>query len=248
MSHGPSSVDAWSYLQYEQHLYIWSLLPDLILFNTMHGLLFFSYFSRLCLLEWWWAQESGEKYVTCTDAKWWVAIYQRQFVACDIITKYNCNCWHAQMFFTNCIVSALCLHGHRMLVVWWAYPQLQMIWRNDIKMYIYIFISNEKISTERVYSSPDDAIIARPINNDSGNVFCLVATSHYLNQCWIVSWTLRNNFYWNLNKNIIIIIEENEFENAVCKMMVILFRLRYVNLLWPSDTIWWHRSGEYYLR
>ena len=41
MSHGPSSVDAWSYLQYEQHLYIWSLLPDLILFNTVHGLLLY---------------------------------------------------------------------------------------------------------------------------------------------------------------------------------------------------------------
>ena len=49
--------------------------------------------------------------------------------------------------------------------------------------------------------------------------------SHHLNQCWlIVNWSLRNtsqrNFIWNSN----IFIQENAFENDVCKMAAILFR------------------------
>ena len=38
------------------------------------------------------------------------------------------------------------------------------------------------------------------------------APSHYLNQCWkIVNWTLGNKLQWNLNRNLYIFIQENEF-------------------------------------
>ena len=37
----------------------------------------------------------------------------------------------------------------------------------------------------------------------------------------------KNKVYWNLNKNIIIFVQQNAFENIVCKMNAILF-----NALW----------------
>ena len=47
--------------------------------------------------------------------------------------------------------------------------------------------------------------------------------SHYLNQCWnIVNWTPRNKLQWNINENSNIFIQNNAFENAVCKMTAIL--------------------------
>ena len=52
-----------------------------------------------------------------------------------------------------------------------------------------------------------------------------LAPSHYLNQWFlIVNWILRNKSQWNLNQNTKIFIEENPFENVVCKMAAILFR------------------------
>ena len=60
-------------------------------------------------------------------------------------------------------------------------------------------------------------------------VTCLVP-SHYLNQWWIfVNWIIRNIFQWNLNKNLTTFIEQNWFENNVCKMWAILSRRQYVN-------------------
>ena len=45
----------------------------------------------------------------------------------------------------------------------------------------------------------------------------------YLNQCWnIVNLNLRNKFQWNLRLNSYIFIQENAFENGVCKMAAIL--------------------------
>ena len=42
------------------------------------------------------------------------------------------------------------------------------------------------------------------------------ASSHYLNQCWlIVNWAPGNIFQWNLNRNSIIFIQENENENVI---------------------------------
>ena len=52
------------------------------------------------------------------------------------------------------------------------------------------------------------------------NGVCLVP-SHYLNQYWlIVNWALGNKFQCHFNQS-----EENEFENVVCKMVV---------LFWPQ--------------
>ena len=50
-------------------------------------------------------------------------------------------------------------------------------------------------------------------------------TSNYLNQCWpIVNLSLRNIFQWKSNKNTIIFLQENDFENVVCKMSAISIR------------------------
>ena len=51
------------------------------------------------------------------------------------------------------------------------------------------------------------------------------ASSHYLNQSWIiVNLTLRNKLQWNCNQNSNIFIEENTFENVVCEKAAILSR------------------------
>ena len=56
------------------------------------------------------------------------------------------------------------------------------------------------------------------------------APSHYLNQCWnIVNWALGNKLQWNFNRNSNIFIEENTFENVVCKMLLISSRPQCVN-------------------
>ena len=48
---------------------------------------------------------------------------------------------------------------------------------------------------------------------------------HYLNQCWnIVNSTSRNKILWNLNRNSYVFIQDNAFENIVCKMVAISSR------------------------
>ena len=55
------------------------------------------------------------------------------------------------------------------------------------------------------------------------------APSHHLNHCgYIDDWTPRNIFMWNSNKNKMISMHENAFEN-VCEMATILSRPRCVN-------------------
>ena len=50
-----------------------------------------------------------------------------------------------------------------------------------------------------------------------------LSPSHYLIQRWlIVIWIIANKFQWNLEQNKTISIQENEFENYVCKMATIL--------------------------
>ena len=45
----------------------------------------------------------------------------------------------------------------------------------------------------------------------------------YMLECWnIVNLTLRNKLQWNVNWNSYIFIQENAFENVVCKMAAIL--------------------------
>ena len=41
-------------------------------------------------------------------------------------------------------------------------------------------------------------------------------------QCWLVNWNIGNRFQWNFNQNSNISIQENPFENVVCKFAVIL--------------------------
>ena len=58
---------------------------------------------------------------------------------------------------------------------------------------------------------------------------CLISQNHYLNQCWlIVNWIFKNKSRWNLNQDALIFIEENAFENVICHVAAILFRLWYV--------------------
>ena len=41
----------------------------------------------------------------------------------------------------------------------------------------------------------------------------------FLNQCWtIVNWTFRNKLQWYFNRNSYLFIQQNAFENVVCKM------------------------------
>ena len=43
-----------------------------------------------------------------------------------------------------------------------------------------------------------------------------------MNQWWLfVNWTLVNKIQWNLNQNTTIFIQENNFENAIYKMVAI---------------------------
>ena len=58
----------------------------------------------------------------------------------------------------------------------------------------------------------------------------LSASSNYLNQCWnIYNWTLRNKLQLSFYRNSNICVQENTFENVVCKMLSISFRLQCVN-------------------
>ena len=48
--------------------------------------------------------------------------------------------------------------------------------------------------------------------------------SYYLHHCWVIdNWT-SDKHQWNLNRNITIFIQDNQFENVVWKMAAILFR------------------------
>ena len=59
-----------------------------------------------------------------------------------------------------------------------------------------------------------------------------LAPSHYLHQCWnIVNWASRNKLRWNISGNSCILIQENPFQNAIWKMVAILFQLQCVNWL-----------------
>ena len=67
--------------------------------------------------------------------------------------------------------------------------------------------------------------------SDFSKAYNKTAPSHYLNQWWnIVNWTLRNKLQWNFNRNLIIFIQENPFQNVVWKMAAILSRPQCVNL------------------
>ena len=53
--------------------------------------------------------------------------------------------------------------------------------------------------------------------------------SHYLHQFWfIVNWELGNKFQLNFNPNSYIFIQENAFENVICKIVAIWSRWRWI--------------------
>ena len=70
---------------------------------------------------------------------------------------------------------------------------------------------------------------------------CLLTPSHYLNQC--CPGDVRN-MSMKLIQNVKIVFQENIYQCVICKMWSICFWLQYVNSVWPSDTIWWYRSGS----
>ena len=60
--------------------------------------------------------------------------------------------------------------------------------------------------------------------------------SHYLNQCWnIINLTLKIKIQLNVKWNSYIIIQENAFENVICKMAAILSRPRRVK--WRQEKL-----------
>ena len=75
------------------------------------------------------------------------------------------------------------------------------------------------------------------IGSDNGLLPCR-HPSHYLNQSWnIIDWSLRNILQWNLNQNSYIFIQENAFENVVCKMASILSRPQWVKMSYHNSPI-----------
>ena len=74
---------------------------------------------------------------------------------------------------------------------------------------------------------------------------CLMAPSHYLNQCWvIISEALWHSSAGNFTGNTQVIYPWNEFENYQFKITATPHRGQWVNSLWLSDTIWRHKSGS----
>ena len=68
--------------------------------------------------------------------------------------------------------------------------------------------------------------------------FRLVGAKHYLNQCWnIVNSNLRKKIKSNLNQNSYIFIQEEAFENVICKKVAILSRPQCVNWLVPNEWV-----------
>ena len=56
--------------------------------------------------------------------------------------------------------------------------------------------------------------------------FIRIEIGHYLNQCWFdVYCTIRYKFQWNFNQNTAIFIQENVFENIICKRVAIYHSL-----------------------
>ena len=67
------------------------------------------------------------------------------------------------------------------------------------------------------------------------------ASNHYLNEYWlsVFSNTVRKKLKWNLNKDMLISIQWNVFENVSKLILAIFFRPQCVNSLWPCDAIRW---------
>ena len=77
-----------------------------------------------------------------------------------------------------------------------------------------------------------------PIRSALPNRSAPINNCHYLSQCWdIVDWNPRNKLQWNFNCNSYIFIQENPFENVVCKMASILPRPQWINRMAWHDML-----------
>ena len=81
-------------------------------------------------------------------------------------------------------------------------------------------------------------------------VCCLMAPNHYLNQIWLV---ISKVLWHSSESNLTMCAQANILYLSpwmlVLSLKIIMFtakspRGQWVNLLWPSDIIWWHRFGS----
>ena len=73
---------------------------------------------------------------------------------------------------------------------------------------------------------------------------CLMASSHYMNQCWIIiSVTHWHSADGNVSETILDIAHYRMFENYIFQNTATSSG-QWINSLWPSDAIWWQRSGS----
>ena len=81
------------------------------------------------------------------------------------------------------------------------------------------------------------------LNEHTGSV-----PSHYLNQWWlIINWTLRNKLQRNFDQNATIFIQENPFENIICKMSVILYRPQGICLASGDNSCLYQYQESWYI-
>ena len=142
-----------------------------------------------------------------------------------------CQCWKAYSTTGVFVTSA---KAERFCVSEWRYSVYSCIHQCEEKKEDILF------SIERYAFSFDLSHWGRMhicvtkltiIGSDNG-LRAWSAPSHYLNKCWnIVNSNLRNNLQWTLNRNSYISIQENVFENIVCKMAAILSGPQCINPL-----------------
>ena len=108
-------------------------------------------------------------------------------------------------------------------------------WWVDFHWYLILWAMLSHIVLWFNSSRPDDIIWHHGFWQALVQVMacCLTAPSHNLNQSWcicIVNLALRKIFQWDFIQNSNIFIQENAFQNVVCNMAAILFRLHCVNV------------------
>ena len=70
------------------------------------------------------------------------------------------------------------------------------------------------------------------------------ASTHYLNQGWLVSWFHRNIVHWSLTQNAKCLFEENAFENAYAKIPYTMGHIVSINANEGTYTwyLYWYRT------
>ena len=73
--------------------------------------------------------------------------------------------------------------------------------------------------------------------------------SHFQNQCWLIfNWIHRYTFQWSLNQTTLVFIQENTFQNVLCKMADILSRPQCVkrNMIYYTISPYIHMYATYH--